>query len=267
MARWSRSLFCLCAPETRAMLRANIQLSLLKFLIRYRRTALGPVWLLVGPSLFIALLGNLYAHIGAAEASVFVPHLAIGLVAWTLIQGFVNGSATIFPRNRAQIMQGGQSLDGIVWQDVATTVLSFFHQLPIIIAVFVIYRLPINWSALLSLAGLALVIANGVWVTRVFGILGARYRDLSEVFHAVMRIAFLATPIIWMPGQGLQGGVMGHFLVYNPFVHYLDIIRAPLLGQPVALLSWGVVLAFTVAGFFLAQVMTARFGRFVPLWV
>lgn len=240
---------------------------LVQFLIRYRRTALGPLWLLVGPALFIALLGKLYAHIGAAEAATFVPHLTVGLIVWTLINGFIVGASTVYQRNRAQIMQGGQSLDDIVAVEVMTTVLAFLHQLPIIVAVFFIYGVPMHWSALLSLLGLALIVANGVWVTRVFGILGARYRDLSEVFQAIMRIAFLATPIIWMPGAGMQGGIMGHFLVFNPFAHFLQVVRAPLLGEPIEPLSWAVVITITVAGFALAQVFSGRYARFVPLWV
>ncbi|MCB1418011.1 MAG: ABC transporter permease [Notoacmeibacter sp.] len=241
--------------------------SWLIFLISYRRTALGPLWLLIGPSLFIALLGLLYAEIGAAETEVFIPHLAIGLVLWTLIAGYVTGSATVFQRGRAQIMQGAQSLESVVAVDVITTLLSFLHQLPIIVIVFMIYRVPLHWAALESVIGLVLLIANGFWVTQVFGILGARYRDLAEIFQAVMRIAFLATPIIWMPGAGGRGGVMGAYLTFNPFYHFIEVVRAPLLEQPVAMLSWVVVLGFTIFGFGLAHVMKTRYARFVPLWI
>lgn len=237
------------------------------FLIRYRRTALGPLWLIIGPSLFIALLGLLYAEIGAARPDEFLPHLAIGLVTWTLVQGFVTGSATVFQRGRAQIMQGGQGLDDVVTVDVVATVLTFLHQVPIIVAVFLIFQVPVGWVALESLVGLALIIANGVWVTQVFGILGARYRDLSEVFQALMRIAFLATPIIWMPGDGGRGGVMEAFLTFNPFYHFLEIVRAPLVGRDTDALNWAVAIAITVAGFVLSHIIKARYARFVSLWI
>ena len=237
------------------------------FLIRYRRTALGPVWLLVGPCIFIAFLGQLYAHIGAANPAIFIPHLAIGLVLWTLIAGFINQSATIYQRGRAQIMQAGLSLNHIVMVDVMSTVFQFLHQIIIIAVVLLIYKVPLGWSALLFVPGLALIIANGIWITQIFGILGARYRDLHQIFQAVMRIAFLATPIIWMPGAIGRGGVIGHFLFYNPFYHFLEIARAPLLGNPVEPLSWMVVLSFTVVSFILARFMATRYGHLVPLWV
>jgi ABC-type polysaccharide/polyol phosphate export permease len=128
------------------------------------------------------------------------------------------------------------------------------HQVVIIVAVFVIFQLAVGFYGLVSLIGLALLIGNGIWLTFVFRIVGARYRDLSEVVQAVMRIAFLATPIIWMPAQEGRGDVLGAFLTCNPFYHFLELIRAPLLGNPIAPLSWLVVLFTTVAGFFLAHV-------------
>ena len=246
---------------------SRLLIPLFNFLIGYRRTALGPVWLLIGPSLFIALLGFLYAEIGAVRPAVFVPHLAVGLIGWTLIQGFVTGSATVFQRARASILQGNLSLDDIVMVEVMKTVLTFLHQIPIILVVLLIYQVPFSLYALVSILGLALLVANGIWFTIVFGILGARYRDVAEVFQAIMRIAFLATPIIWIPGVSDRGTVMDVFLVFNPFYHYLELLRAPLLGNPITPLSWAIVLAITLLGFGIARLITARYARFVPLWV
>lgn len=244
-----------------------LQLPLLRFLIRYRRTALGPLWLLVGPSLFIVILGMLFAEVGAASPEEFIPHLAVGLILWTLVQGFVTGSTTVFQRAHSEILQGGQKLDEVVAIDVVTTVLAFAHQLPIIVVVFYIYGIGLSWMALESIFGLALMIANGIWTAQLFGILGARFRDLNEVFQALMRIAFLATPIIWLPGEGGRGGVMGAFLVLNPFYHFIEVVRAPLLGKPVELLSWIVAVSITVIGFACARMAMRRYRRFVPLWI
>jgi len=237
------------------------------FLLRYRKTLLGPAWLLVGPSLFIGALGLLFSEVSGIPRAVFIPYLTIGLIVWTLISGFVTGSTTVLQRNRPQILQGGMPLAGLVMVEVFTTVLQFLHQLILIVAVFVIFGLGVGLYALVSLVGLILLIGNGIWLTIVFGIIGARYRDLAEIVQAIMRIAFLATPIIWMPGEGGRGGVMGAFLTFNPFYHFLELMRAPLLGNAIAPLSWLVVLSITALGFALAQLMYDRFARHVSLWV
>ena len=201
------------------------------------------------------------------EANIFVPHLSIGFIVWTLVSGFVMGSTTVFQRSQAQILQGGMSLVDIVVVDVLRTILHFLHQVVILVVVFFVYDLSWSLYSWVSLVGLAILIANGTWLTMLFGIVGARFRDLSEIVIAVMRIAFLATPIIWLPGEGGSGGVMGAFLKYNPFYHFLEIVRQPLLGNQVALSSWMVVLGFTVLGFLVTALFYHQLKNRIPLWV
>jgi ABC-2 type transport system permease protein/lipopolysaccharide transport system permease protein len=163
------------------------------------------------------------------------------------------------------------NLNEIVMVDVITTVLQFLHQLIIIVAVFILYGQPVTFYSLLSFVGLAVVIANGYWLTMVFGIVGARYRDLSQVMSVILRIAFLATPIIWVvpdAGEAIgRGGAFGPFLLFNPFYHFLEIIRAPLLGKPIATETWIFTVLITLGGFALMRFMYRRYARLVPLWV
>ena len=251
-------------PAGRLPLSSWIALAWFKFAIRYRRTIIGPAWLLVAPTLFIVALGLLFSEVNGVSTSRFIPHLAIGLITWTLIAGYCTGSATVFQRSRAQLLQGGLGLFDIVMVEVVEIAVIFAHQFIIIVAVFFLFGLSVTSYALVSLLGLAIIIVNGIWTTQVFGIVGARYRDLSEFMQAVMRIAFLATPIIWIPGDDGRGQVMTAFLMLNPFYHFLELVRAPLLGESISLLSWGIVGVVTIGGLFLARYVRARYGRFVP---
>lgn len=238
-----------------------------QFLIKYRRTALGPFWLLIGPTLFIVSLGKLFSHVGSVEVDHFIPHLTIGLVSWTLIQGFVTGSTTVFQRARAQLLQAGLPISSIILVDMGIVIIQFLHQAVLILLVMLYYQCNVSLYTFVSIIGLVFLIANGYWLVTVFGIIGARFRDLSEVTQAIMRIAFLATPIIWMPGEAGRGGVLGAYLTFNPFYHFLELVRAPLLNQPISAISWIVVILTTVCGFFLAYLFHYRYLKQVPLWV
>jgi ABC-2 type transport system permease protein/lipopolysaccharide transport system permease protein len=237
------------------------------FAVQYRKTMIGPLWVLLGPTLFILTLGLLFSEVGNIPTSIFIPHLAIGLICWTLISGFVIGSTTVFQRNRAQIMQGGMSLVDIVVVEVLKTCVQFLHQLLILVVIFLYYDLQITWWSLTSLLGLIIVVLTGLWLTLLFGIIGARYRDLAEVVAAIMRIAFLATPIIWMPGEGGRGGVLGAFLTFNPFYHYLELIRAPLMGNEISPASWAVTGGMTLIGFLVTWLFYRKLYFRVALWV
>lgn len=236
------------------------------FVVRYRKTLIGPLWMMVGPAIFITLIGVLYAQINQSNADIFVPFMAVGYVVWTLISGFVNGSTTIFQRFRAQILQGELNLIDIVMVGVFTTILQFLHQIIIIFIVFISFDVSLSPYALVSLFGLFIIMANGIWLSVFFGIIGARYRDFPEMILALMRIAFLATPVIWIPAEGSRG-IMGKFALYNPFYHFIEIFRAPLLGNPISTVTWIVTLGITVAGFGLAYLFIRRFERNVVLWI
>ena len=244
-----------------------LYLTWLGFVVRYRKTIAGPVWLLLGPSLFILFLGALFARINDASAARFIPHMTIGLIAWTLIGNTIVGATRVFQGGRTQILEGGLSLIDLVVIRILTEGLVFLHQVVIIIVVLLIYPPAIGWHTALSLLGLLFIFINAAWVNFLLGIIGVRYRDLSEIVQALMRIAFLATPIIWMPDDTGRGGLIGHYLAFNPFHHFLALVRDPLLGRPVAPLSWMVVIGTTIAGMALARMFYRRYHRHVPLWV
>lgn len=249
------------------MIKSLLYLTWLKFSLRYRKTAFGPLWILVGPALFIVTLGKIYSVVSGIELSVFIPHLTLGLVFFNLISGFIVNSSTVFQRSRPQILQSGMSLSDIVLMDMGDIIIQFLHQLALIFIVLIYFQISITFYSLVSLLGLILLLANGYWLAIVFGIIGVRYRDLSEVTQAIMRIAFLATPIIWMPGEFGRGGALGPYLTFNPFYHFLEIVRAPLLNHPISLITWCVVLSITFLGYLIAHFFYHRYNKQVPLWV
>lgn len=238
----------------------------LRFALKYRKTSLGPLWLLVSPALFVIFLGYMFSQVNSSELHVFVPHLAIGYITWTLVSGYINGGCTVFLRKRSEILQGNMRLTDVVLADNFETLLHYLHQVTIIVCVFLYFNLIPSLYSLYSILGLMLLIYTGFWVTIILGLVGARYRDLVEIVTSVMRICFFITPIIWIPLDG-TGGALGSFLIFNPFYHYLELIRAPLLGNAISQLSMIVVIGSNILGTFVMVVAYSKSARFLALWV
>lgn len=238
----------------------------LRFALKYRKTSLGPLWLLVGPSLFVVFLGYMFSQVNSSELNVFVPHLAIGYITWTLMSGYINGGCTVFLRKRSEILQGNMRLTDVVLADNFEIFLHYLHQIIIILCVFLYFKIAPSAYSFHSIIGLILLIYTGFWVTVLLGLIGARYRDLVEIVTSVMRICFFITPIIWIPLEG-TGGALGSFLIFNPFYHYLELIRGPLLDNPVSQLSWIVVIGINMLGTFVTVFTYSKSARFLALWV
>lgn len=237
------------------------------FLLRYRRTALGPLWTIAGPAVFVGALGLLYARIGNRDPVEFIPHIAVGFITWSLIAHMITSAGNVYHRGRSNILQGQLPLDDLVMLEVMTHVVTFAHQCLVIVGVFIFFKVPVTLYSLVALVGVAFIVLNGIWVVRLVGLLSARYRDLAEVLPSVLRVVFLATPIIWMPGVGGRGTLMHTVLAYNPFYHFVESVRSPLLGHPLEPNTWIIIVTITVVGFIIEGFFTARYARFVPLWV
>ena len=88
-----------------------------------------------------------------------------------------------------------------------------------------------------------------------------------------MQLFFTMTPIIWTPDL-LAGGAPGSakYIVaqlakLNPFYHFIEIFRAPLVGGVQSWTHWAVVGVITVLGWSLALVALRNYRSRVAYWV
>ena len=235
---------------------------------RYRRSVLGPFWLTISMGMLVALLGTLYGALLNVEAAVYVPFLALGFLVWTLISGMISDGCTAFIAAESIIKQTNLPLSVHVYRRIWSNVLIFFHNAAIAVVVAVLFSIWPGWTGLLAVPGLVLLCLNGIWVGLLLGIVSARFRDVPPIVESLVRILFFVTPIIWMPelmpGRALMLSVA---LEFNPFFHFVELVRAPLLGQAPEPVSWLVALGLTVGGWLLAFELLRRYRRRIAYWV
>jgi ABC-type polysaccharide/polyol phosphate export permease len=132
-----------------------------------------------------------------------------------------------------------------VWRTVIRNLINLGHHLVIIIAVLVIYGYWRTMNLPLAILGLALVIINTSWISMIVGIASARFRDIPQIVISVMQFAIFMTPVFWRADTFPKRHAL---LVFNPFYHMLDAIRAPLLGKTVGLESYVILVAMALVG-------------------
>jgi len=240
-------------------------------LLKYRRTTLGPLWMLARPIAFLVFLGALFVGLSNASTSVFIPHMAIGFICWTLIGGYFSRSDSAFKRNKAFLLDVNRTHTDIVVLDNAELILHFLHQCIVIIVVILFYGTVKTPYALMAIVGFFIVIFTGFFITLAFAILGSRFKDVGQIISSISAIAFLATPIIWMPAVDGQGGgrsnILSAYLDYNPFYHYLELIRAPLMGNPITTYTWTFVGVVTTLSIVVASILYKKCRHLVVFWV
>ena len=155
----------------------------------------------------------------------------------------------------------------LVMRTIFSSFVVFCHQAVIIVAVLVIYQIAPTASWIYLVPAAALAFFHSVWIIVVLGILGARYRDLAEVVEMIMKIGFLATPIIWKVGEdGGRESIVGVYLMLNPFYHVLEPLRGAILGTPIAWQSWIISFVIALIGLALAEFLYRKYRHLVVLW-
>ena len=236
---------------------------------RYRRSVLGPFWITIATGTMALALGGLYSKLFNLELSEHLPYVTLGLIIWNLINAAIIEGADVFVANEGLIKQLPTPLSVHVYRLVWRQVLLFAHNIIIFVIIAIIFPQPWKWTDLTFIPALFLIVLNCVWVAIVFGILATRYRDISPLLFSLAQLLFYMTPIIWNDETLRRQGAGGwaKIIEFNPLLHYVDIVRAPLLGADQELRHWIVVLACTAVGWLCAAFAMRQYRARVPYWV
>lgn len=238
---------------------------------RYRRSFLGPIWITISMGVTALAMGLLYSQLFQQEIADFLPSLTVGLIVWGLISGCILEGADVFVANEGLMKQLPAPLSVHVYRMVWRQVLLFAHNLIIYFVLLVIFPKPLHWTVIAAFPALALLALNGVWIGIVAGIMSTRFRDISPILGSMVQLLFFLTPIVWSEKILLKNGgaqaERANLAQINPLYHYLDIIRAPMLGEDQQAYHWYIVLAITVSGWALALFFLRNYRARVAYWV
>jgi len=202
---------------------------------RYRRSLLGPLWITLSMAVFITLLGVIYSRIFRIDLQSYLPFLTAGFVIWGLISQVINESCSAFQEGERIIKQirlpYGLHVFRVVWRNV----IIFLHTIVIFIPVALLFHVQLGFTIFLAVPGLILLLANLSWIALTLAILAARFRDMTQIVATVTQILLFATPIMW-PVSTLDGAT--YIAEINPVYHFIELVRAPLLGNAPLLHSW-----------------------------
>jgi ABC-type polysaccharide/polyol phosphate export permease len=214
---------------------------------RYRRTTLGPLWIVASHAIWIGAIYLLQSGLFGANPSVMLPYLACGVTLWNVLAASISGGAGVFMRSAGQIGSFSFPLYVYALRSQFATFIVLAHQMVLTIGILAYFGYVPRMDYVMFGAAMCLYLVFGVSLSIIFGFLGARFRDVQHILDSLLTLMFLLTPIFWQ--RTLL--VRHHWIVdYNPLAQLLEIARGPLMGKPVDPYAWGVslgVTAFTAA--------------------
>jgi ABC-2 type transport system permease protein len=263
---------------------------------RYRRSVIGPFWITITQGVTALGLGLLYSQLFKMEVATFLPYISTGFIVWGFISGCLTEGMETFISNEGLIKQLPAPLSVYVLRTVWRQALMLAHNLivyVIMIAIFFthldhqyslntgncnagftgICHPGLGWYSFSAIPGLFFLALNASWVGLLLGIISTRYRDIPQVINSIIQLLFYMTPIVWPIDQLQAGGARSAnswalpLINANPLFHFVQVVRAPLIGQAVSINSWYVVIAVTIVGWALALFAMRNYRARVSYWV
>lgn len=235
--------------------------------LRYRRSVLGPFWLTISMAITIYTMGYIYSHIFHTDMSTYFPYLAGGMLAWTMLSTSVTDFTDGIALSEHLIKQIKLPYTLYIHRIASRNIIIFFHNIVVIVPIMLYYHetTRINLNTLLLLPDLLLIYINMVTYGLMLGMIGARYRDISQIIRSLVQIVFFVTPVMWQPQALMEKNPW--IIHLNPFYSLIELIRAPLLGNSPTTYNYLFIGAMTLIGLILASVMFIKRRSRIVYWI
>jgi len=233
---------------------------------RYRRSLLGPFWLVASTAAVVATICSIMGPMFGVPADQYVPYVAMGMITWNLIVAMMTESSEAFISQSTMIQQTSSPLFTYVAQVAWRNTLLFAHNLVIFPAALLLSGAHTNANALYAVPGFLLVILNLTWMGLILAILSSRYRDLPKTIESILPVMMFMTPVMWKPEMmPLRFGVT--ILKANPFYWMIDLLRVPMMGGVPPGKVWLVAALAGVLGWGVALLLFARSRDRIVYWL
>lgn len=239
----------------------------LSVVTRYRRSIIGPLWMLVPPALYIFGLGFFFGRVQNHDPGEFMSHLGIGIVLFRLVTTVVNDSASVMINHSAYILDGNSRLTDYILRVLLTSLIHFAVGMPLALGVATVAGVLDPAGIVPALLGLAWVLFTLVWVSGLTALIGARYPDIHEFMGSTTMLLFITTPILFYVDNAPGGTAQGLLMRFNPVYHLVEVVRAPLMGLPVEVFTYQYLGVATLVGFSTWLWAYRRYAPLVPIWI
>lgn len=246
-------------------LRKGLLWAWLDTVCQYRRSKIGPLWETVNVlvmTLGIAVVSS--AVIGGTMTSL-IGYIGLGIIVWTAITSLISEGTTVFVRNRDHILSSNLSIDFYVARLSFRIFITFCHHLLLYVMGVAVGLIALHWTALLAIPGVVLLFVNGFWTITLLALVCARFRDVELIVRNLLQLAFFVTPIFWDYRHILSD--RKYIVDYNILFYFLELVRAPLLGEVPSAQTYIVVLSVTVIGYLMAYLVYRRMRRDLAFYV
>jgi ABC-type polysaccharide/polyol phosphate export permease len=234
--------------------------------VKYKQSALGPLWLLFQPLGTLAAVTIAFSAVVGVDTG-DVPYLLfalVGLAVWNFVQLSMSASTDVLIRNSILVRRSVCPRTALISAQLASNLPPFLVLFVFMLGATIVSEgLPLQVLLLPVLVAWLMVFAWGVVL--IIGSLSARFRDAVSAIPLIAQFGIFLSPVGYPVSQA--DGLVSVLLALNPVTGLIEAWRWCILGMPieigyviVALVSTSLI---TLFGWRLFTRMEVRFADYV----
>jgi lipopolysaccharide transport system permease protein len=234
--------------------------------IKYKQSALGPLWLVLQPLGMLAAVSVAFSTVAGVDTGdvPYVVFALVGLAVWTFVQMTITVAPQVLPSNWQVVKRSPCPRVAFV----TGTLISVVPPLAVVLVAAIGGAVISGHLGIEALAMPVLIVwlVALMWgITLLVTAIGARFRDAVAVAPVVVQAGLFLTPFGY-PLSTVPAGV-AKVLAFNPASGVIEAWRWSLLGMSPDMFAIGVGLGETVVfallGWYVFGRMETRFSDYV----
>ena len=233
---------------------------------RYRRSLLGPFWIAAGFVAQSASMGIVFGAIFRQSVTELLPYILGGLIVFSFSGIPFSDGPDAFGSAASTIRAFPLPLSFHLFRMILRNLINLAHNLVVFFIVFLLCRHTIQVTPLI-IPGVIVVTLFVVGASAITAVVGLRYRDIKFLLPYLWQIIFFATPVLWRADAIPKGDPRRMLFEYNPVYYLVEVVRRPLLGEPVAPNIWPVAVGMIFIILPISLVVFSTYRKRIALWI
>jgi lipopolysaccharide transport system permease protein len=194
-----------------------------------------------------------------------MPFIGVSLIIWNYLSNVLIDCTSIFIIQGHLYRNQKMNFSVLIFSVIYRNAIMLAHSLVVIAVLIVAFDVTVNWYLLQVVPALGLTWIGMIWLGYLIAMICVRFRDIIQVITTWMTVLFYITPVMWKPE--FLPRQYDSIIEFNPFAQFLEILRNPLLGQPVSSHAWLSTTFIVFGGGVIALAVIGRYQRRIIFWI
>ncbi|HAM53014.1 MAG TPA: hypothetical protein DCP92_20805 [Nitrospiraceae bacterium] len=234
--------------------------------VRYKRSVLGFIWVMLNPMLMMLILNMVFSGLFTASKKNYTSYLLAGIILWNFVSQSTSTSRTSFLGNRSLINKIYMPKAIFPLSVVISATINFIFSLVPLFIILYLNGTSISHNIFLLPLLIILVALFSFGIALILSTLTVFFHDAIYIYEVVLLAWMYVTPIFYPESIVPQKFIF--ILHMNPLYYFVNIFRGS-LSMEVSFLSEKLLYAFlfSLASLSLGWLFYDRYKDRIPYYL